>query len=66
MPTCSDCKFFDAAESEDGDFGACRRHAPTVVRAGQLAVIWDAPMTVLWPRVHPERDWCGEYCDAEA
>lgn len=47
---CSDCRFFDEKETEEGSIGICRLRAP---RQNEFGV-------VKWPIV-TSGDWCGEF-----
>ena len=58
--TCATCRFWRPTE---GDFGQCRRRAPTTLYTTQTTSVRpDAPFRcrAVWPETRAE-EWCGDY-----
>lgn len=58
--TCATCKAFDGSDSRN-NLGVCRLHPPQmqILQGQEYSEDW-----ALWPRVHPEIDWCLEHIPA--
>lgn len=56
-PKCENCRFAEMQYQQPGGdrrpFALCRRYAPKP----------DGVEPSLWPRVHAQLDWCGEFQD---
>ena len=58
--TCNTCRYFE----DNGDCGACHRHAPRMAGELQNPAAEEAGhwQNAVWPWIeYPNTDWCGEH-----
>jgi hypothetical protein len=65
-PTCGTCPYWDVPdtlneEENDGNYGNCRRHAPSPVAVPEADIDGD-DAGVFWP-ITTLIEWCGEHPD---